>query len=148
MLFYAENQILQLEMLRNFLTGVFCMALTTGLYILIGGALVAVLGLLLLCNHGKTLTIIFGVLFLVAGLCGVKFGYDLDQSTETVYTVTEITAVTARDANNHYRISIKNQAGVETWIYVKEENLFRFPKNEEITMTKKEVKKYSNQNAE
>ena len=123
------------------------MTLTTGLYILIGGALVAVLGFLLLCNHGKTLTIILGILFLVAGLCGIKVGYDLDQSTETVYTVTEITAVTARDNNNNYRVSIKNQAGVETWIYVKEENLFRFPKDEEITMTKKEVKKYSDQNA-
>lgn len=122
------------------------MALTTGLYLLIGGALVAILGFLLLCNHGKVLTIIFGVLFLVVGLCGVKFGYDLDQSTETVYTVTEITAVTARDANNNYRISIKNSAGVETWIYVTEDNLFRFPKDEEITMTKKEVKQYSKQN--
>ncbi|MDE6088986.1 MAG: hypothetical protein K2G25_11475 [Oscillospiraceae bacterium] len=122
------------------------MALTTGMYLLIGGALVAVLGFLLLCNHGKVLTIIFGMLFLVAGLCGVKFGYDLDQSTETVYTVKEITAVTARDSNNNYRISIKNQSGVETWIYVTEDNLFRFPKDEEITMTKKEVKQYSRQN--
>ncbi|MDE6731078.1 MAG: hypothetical protein K2J71_09930 [Oscillospiraceae bacterium] len=122
------------------------MALTTGMYLLIGGALVAILGFLLLCNHGKVLTIILGVLFLVAGLCGVKFGYDLDQSTETVYTVTEVTAVTARDNNNNYRISIKNQSGVETWIYVTEENLFRFPKDQEITMTKKEVKKYSKQN--
>ena len=122
------------------------MALTTGMYLLIGGALVAVLGFLLLCNHGKVLTIIFGMLFLVAGLCGVKFGYDLDQSTETVYTVKEITAVTARDSNNNYRISIKNQSGVETWIYVTEDNLFRFPKDQEITMTKKEVKQYSRQN--
>lgn len=121
------------------------MSLTMGMYILIAGALVGLLGILLLCNHGKTATIIFGMLFLVAGLCGVKFGYDLDQSTESQYTVTGITAVTARDDNNHYRVTIKNEAGVETWIYVTDENLFRFPENEVITMTKKDVKKYSQQ---
>lgn len=121
------------------------MTLTTGIYILIAGALFAILGLLLLFNHGKIITIILGVLFLVAGLCGLKFGYDLDQSTESQYTVTEITAVTARNSNNNYRVTIKNSAGVETWIYVTDENLFRFPKDEEITMTKKDVKKYSTQ---
>lgn len=121
------------------------MGLTMGMYILIGSALVALLGMLLLCNHGKVATIIFGILFLVAGLCGVRFGYDLDQSVESQYTVTEITAVTARDNNNNYRITIKNEAGIETWIYVSDENLFRFPKDEVITMTKKDVKKYSKQ---
>ncbi|MDE6005088.1 MAG: hypothetical protein K2G88_06850 [Oscillospiraceae bacterium] len=122
------------------------MEFTMGMYILIAGGLFAVLGFLLLCNHGKIATIIFGVLFLVAGLCGVKFGYDLDQSTESQYTVSEITAVTARDNNNNnYRVTLKNSAGVETWIYVNDDNLSKFPKNEVIIMTKKDVKKYSSQ---
>ena len=121
------------------------MEFTMGMYILIAGGLFAVLGFLLLCNHGKIATIIFGVLFLVAGLCGVKFGYDLDQSTESQYTVSEITAVTARDNNNNYRVTLRNSAGVETWIYVNDDNLSKFPKNEVIIMTKKDVKKYSSQ---
>ena len=122
------------------------MALSTGMWILIGGALVAVLGLLLLLNHGKTVTIIFGILLLVVGLSAGKFGYDLDQTTEVQYTVTEVTAITAKDTNNNYRVTIKNEAGVETWIYVTEENLYRFPKDEVVTMTKEQVKRYSSQN--
>ncbi|MBR1529777.1 MAG: hypothetical protein IJ642_10815 [Oscillospiraceae bacterium] len=117
--------------------------LSMGMWILIGSGLVAALGLLLLLNHGKIATIIFGVLFLVGGLCGAKVGYDLDQSTETEYTVTEITAVTARDNNNNYRVTLKNSAGVETWIYVNDDNLYRFPKDETITITKEQVKRYS-----
>ena len=118
-------------------------SLSMGMWILIGSALIAVLGLLLLLNHGRIATIIFGVLFLVAGLSGVKVGYDLDQTTEVEYTVTEITAVTARDNNNNYRITLKNSAGVETWIYVNDDNLYRFPKDETITITKEQVKRYS-----
>ena len=118
-------------------------SLSMGMWILIGSALVAALGLLLLLNHGRIATIIFGVLFLLAGLSGVKVGYDLDQTTEVEYTVTEITAVTARDNNNNYRVTLKNSAGVETWIYVKDDNLYRFPKDETITITKEQVKRYS-----
>ena len=118
-------------------------SLSMGMWILIGSALIAVLGLLLLLNHGRIATIIFGVLFLVAGLSGVKVGYDLDQTTEVEYTVTEITAVTARHNNNNYRITLKNSAGVETWIYVNDDNLYRFPKDETITITKEQVKRYS-----
>ncbi len=118
-------------------------SLSMGMWILIGSALFAVLGLLLLLNHGKTVTIIFGVLLLVGGLCGAKVGYDLDQTTEVEYVVTDITAVTARDNDNNYRITLKNSAGVETWIYVKEDNLYRFPKDETIKITKEQVKRYS-----
>lgn len=121
------------------------MSLSVGMYILIGSALLAVLGLLLLLNHGKIVTIIFGILFLAGGLGGVKVGYDLDQTTEAEYTVTEITAVTARDTGNQYRVTLKNSAGVESWIYVQEDNLYRFPKEETITITKAEIKRYSSQ---
>jgi len=119
------------------------MTLSTGMWVLIGGALVAVLGLLLLLNHGRIATIIFGILFLVAGLCAAKVGYDLDQTTQEEYTVTEITAVTARDTNNNYRVTLKNEAGVETWIYVNDDNLYRFPLDETITITKEQIKRYS-----
>ena len=122
------------------------MSLSLGMWILIGGGLGAVLGLLMLLNHGKISTIIIGILLLVAGLSAAKIGYDLDQTTEVEYTVTEVTAVTARDNNNNYRITLKNSAGVETWIYVTEDNLYRFPKDETITITKEMVKRYSDQN--
>ncbi len=121
------------------------MTISTGMIVLIIGVLVAILGLLLLLGHGTTGKIIAGILLLVIGLSGAKVGYDLDQSTETEYTVTEITAVTARDNNNNYRITIKDVNGVETWIYVNDDNLFRFPKDKTVTMTKAEVKKYSQQ---
>ena len=121
------------------------MVLSTGMWILIGGGLAAVLGLLMLLNHGKISTIIIGILLLVIGLSGAKIGYDLDQETEEQYTVVEITATTAKDADNTYRITLKNSSGVETWIYVKEDNLYRFPKDDTVTMTKAEVKKYSEQ---
>ena len=120
------------------------MGLSLGMWILIGGGLGTLLGLLMLLNHGKISTIIVGILLLVAGLSAAKIGYDLDQSTEVEYTVTEITAVTARDNNNNYRVTIKDDAGVETWIYVNQDNIFRFPKDEKVTMTKAQVKQYSN----
>ena len=53
--------------------------------------------------------------------------------------------VTAKDTNNTYRITLKNASGVETWIYVPEDNLYRFPKDETITVTKELVKRYSEQ---
>ena len=122
------------------------MDLSTGMIVLIISALVALLGLLILLNHGRNSTIIAGILLLVIGLSGAKVGYDMDQTTKVEYTVTEITAVTARDTGNNYRVTLKDSSGVETWIYVPEENLSRFPKDEKITMTKEQVKSYSNAN--
>lgn len=121
------------------------MGLSLGMWILIGGGLGALLGVLMLFNHGKISTIIIGILLLVCGLSAAKVGYDLDQSTEVEYTVVEITPVTARDNNNNYRVTIKDNTGVETWIYVNDDNIFRFPKDEKVTMTKAQVKQYSNQ---
>ncbi len=120
------------------------MTLSMGMWILIGGGLLAALGLLMLLNHGKISTIIIGILLLVIGLSGAKVGYDLDQTTEVEYTVTEITAVTERDSNNNYRVTLKDSAGIETWIYVNQDNLFRFPQDETIKITKAQVKQYSN----
>ena len=121
-------------------------SLSVGMWILIGGGLFAALGLLMLLNHGKISTIIIGILLLVGGLSAAKIGYDLDQTTEVEYTVTEITAVSARDTGNNYRVTLKNSSGVETWIYVPEENLILFPKDTTVTMTKEQVKRYSEQN--
>ena len=124
------------------------MGLSVGMWILIGGGLGTLLGILMLFNHGKISTIIIGILLLVFGLSAAKIGYDLDQSTEVEYTVMEITPVTERDSNNNYRVTIKDDSGVETWIYVNQDNIFRFPKDEKVTMTKAQVKEYSNaQNA-
>ena len=116
------------------------------MWILIGGGLAALLGVLMLLNHGKIATIIIGILLLVAGLSAAKVGYDMDQITEVEYTVTEITAVSVREDDNNFRVTLKNSAGVETWIYVPEANLYLFPKDETITITKEQVKRYSKQN--
>lgn len=115
-----------------------------GMLLLIAGILFTILGLLLLFNHGKLITIIFGILFLLIGLGGAKFGYDLDQDVTVEYTVTEITAVTARDDNDNYRITIKDSSGVETWLYITTDDLSRFPQGETIVITKGELKKYRN----
>ncbi len=120
-------------------------SLSLGMWVLIGGGLLAALGLLMLLNHGKIATIIIGILLLVGGLSAAKIGYDLDQTTEVEYTVTEITAVSARDTGNNYRVTLKNNSGVETWIYVPEENIILFPKDATVTMTKEQVKRYSEQ---
>lgn len=122
------------------------MTLSLGMWILIGGGLAALLGVLMLLNHGKIATIIIGILLLVAGLSAAKVGYDMDQMTEVEYTVTEITAVSVREDDNNFRVTLKNSAGVETWIYVPEANLYLFPKDETITITKEQVKRYSKQN--
>ena len=124
-----------------------CMSLSVGMWVLIGGGLATLLGIIMLLNRGKISTIIIGILLLVCGLSAAKVGYDLDQSTEVEYTVTEITAVTERDENNTYRITLKDSTGVETWIYVKQDNLFRFPKDETIKITKEKVKEYSDANS-
>ncbi len=120
------------------------MSFSIGMWILIGGGLGTLLGVLMLLNHGKISTIIIGILLLVCGLSAAKIGYDLDQSTEVTYTVMEITPVTERSGNNNYRVTIKDDSGVETWIYVNEDNIFRFPKDQKVTMTKRQVKEYSN----
>ena len=122
------------------------MTLSLGMWILIGGGLAALLGVLMLLNHGKIATIIIGILLLVAGLSAAKVGYDMDQMTEVEYTVTEITAVSVKEDDNNFRVTLKNSAGVETWIYVPEANLYLFPKDETITITKEQVKRYSKQN--
>ena len=121
------------------------MNLTLGMWVLIGGGLAALLGVLFLVTGGRMGKIIAGILLLVIGGSAAKIGYDLDQSTEVEYTVTEITAVTERDSDNNYRVTIKDASGVETWIYVPESNLYRFPKDETIKITKAQVKEYSNQ---
>jgi len=121
------------------------MNLTLGMWVLIGGGLAALLGVLFLVTGGRMGKIIAGILLLVIGGSAAKIGYDLDQSTEVEYTVMEITAVTERDSDNNYRVTIKDASGVETWIYVPESNLYRFPKDETIKITKAQVKEYSNQ---
>ncbi len=112
--------------------------MSIGIGIMIIGGLVAVLGLLLLKGGGgKTIA---GIIIAVVGLAGLGVGYTMDQRTEVTYTVTEITAVSSRDTDNNYRVTLKAENGSETWIYVTDDQLISFPKDKQVTMTKSRLK--------
>lgn len=119
--------------------------MSLGIGMMIGGGLFALLGVLLLFNHNGIGKIIGGIVMAVVGLGCLGVGYSLDQKTEITYTVTEITAVSARDDNNEYRLTLKPENGAETWIYVNDNQLILFPKGEQVTLTKREVKAYREQ---
>lgn len=117
-----------------------------GIGIMIAGGLIAVFGLLLLFNHSGNAKIILGIVLAAAGLGGVGVGYTMDQKTEVTYTVVEITDVSVRDDNKQYRVTLKSEKGTDTWIYVNSNLLYKFPKGEAVTMRKRELKAYSQQN--
>lgn len=119
--------------------------MSIGIGMMIGGALIAVLGLLLLFNHSGTAKIVTGLLLACVGLGCLGIGYTLDQKTEVTYTVVEITDVSVRDDNKQYRVTLKGANGTETWIYVNDNQLYRFPKEESVTLLKSELKSFRDQ---
>lgn len=114
--------------------------MTLALGLMIAGALVTVFGLLLLLRHNGSLKILFGIVLAAAGLGCAGVGYTLDQMTKVTYTVSEITAVSARDADNVYRVSLKGVDTTDTWVYVNESQLVLFPEGEQVTMEKRQIK--------
>ncbi len=114
--------------------------MTLSLGLMIAGALVAVLGLMLLLKHSGTVKILLGIVLAAAGLGCVGVGYTIDQRTEVTYTVSEITPVSARDTDNIYRVSLKGVGTTDTWVYVDDSQLVLFPKGEQITMEKRQIK--------
>ncbi len=119
--------------------------MSLGIGIMIAGGLVAVLGLLLLFNRSGTGMLILGIVLAAVGLGGVGVGYTMDQQREVTYTVVEITDVSVRDDNKQYRVTLKSESGTETWIYVNDNQLMNFPKDSQITMQKRELKTYKEQ---
>ena len=116
-----------------------------GIGVMVIGGLVALLGVLLLINHNGGAKIIIGIVMAAAGLAGVGVGYTLDQRVEVTYTVHEITQISARDTDNEYRVTLRSESGTETWIYVNDNQLYLFPKDEQVTMSKSSLKAYRDQ---
>ncbi len=121
--------------------------MTLGIGIMIAGGLLGVLGAMFLINHSGMSKVIVGIILLAVGLGGLAAGYGMDQNQEVTYTVTEVTAVSARDTDNVYRVTLKAESGTETWIYLTDNQLTLFPKNEQVTMRKKQLKVYTQENA-
>jgi hypothetical protein len=118
-----------------------------GIGIMVIGGLFAVLGVLLLLNHNGGAKIIIGIVMAAAGLAGAGVGYTIDQKVEVTYTVSDITAVSARDSNNVYRVKLVSDGGVDTWIYLNDNQLPAFPQGEKVTLTKRQLKVYTDQGA-
>ena len=118
-----------------------------GIGVMVIGGLFALLGVMLLINHNGA-KIIIGIVMAALGLAGVGVGYTLDQRVEVTYTVVDITAVSARDKDNSYRVTLQSDGGTETWIYVNDSQLYSFPKDEEVTLTKRQLKYYRDQESE
>ena len=124
-----------MEALQNYL----------GIGIMVIGGLFALLGVLLLINHIGGAKIIIGIVMAAVRLAGVGVGYTLDQRVQVTYTVSAITDVSVREDNKQYRVTLKSDSGTETWIYVNDNQLFKFPENEKVTLTKQELKVYRDQ---
>ena len=114
-----------------------------GICIMAVGGLVALLGILLLVNHGTPVKVIVGIVLAAIGLGGVGVGYTLDQSIEVNYTVTGIMQLSDRgDGTDEYRVTLSDEKGTTTWIYVNDSLIAAFPQGAQITKTKREIKMY------
>lgn len=116
-----------------------------GIGVMVIGGLIALLGVLLLINHNGGAKIIIGIILAALGLGGVGVGYTLDQRVEVTYTVAGITQISARESNNEYRVTLRGEAGTETWIYVNDNQLYLFPESEQVTMSRAQLKVYRDQ---
>ena len=116
-----------------------------GIGVMVIGGLFALLGVMLLINHNGGAKIIIGIIMAALGLAGVGIGYTLDQRVEVTYTVTEITDISVREDNKQYRVTLKSEGGTDTWIYVNDNQLLKFPKGEKVTLKKQELKVYRDQ---
>jgi hypothetical protein len=114
-----------------------------GICIMVAGGLVALIGILLLVNHGTPAKVIIGVVLGALGLGAVGVGYTLDQSIEVNYTVSGIMKLSDRgDGTDEYRVTLKDEKGTSTWIYLNDSTIAAFPEGKEVTMTKRQVKMY------
>lgn len=124
------------ELLNNYL----------GIGIMVLGGLVALIGVLLLVNHGNGVKVIIGIVLAAAGLGGVGIGYTIDQGVENTYTVVGTMQLSDRgDGNDQYRITLKSENGTETWIYVNDNQKAAFASGAQVTMSKRQLNMYRDQ---
>ena len=115
------------------------MSLSLGL--MIGGALVAVLGAILTFTKMGSFKILFGIVLAVIGLGALGVGYTLDQFTDVTYSVVSAVPVSARDDEACYRVTLREQSsGIETWVYVRNDQLISYPNGGTVTMKKSQMK--------
>ena len=114
-----------------------------GICIMGVGGLFALLGILLLVNHGTPVKVIIGIVLAALGLGAVGVGYTLDQNVEVNYTVTGIMQLSDRgDGTDEYRVTLSDEKGTNTWIYISDKNIAAFPSGGQVTMTKRQVNMY------
>ena len=110
------------------------MALSLGL--MIGGALAAVLGVILLLTRMGTVKLLGGLVLAVVGLGAVGVGYTLDQHSMETYSVVEAIQISTRDDENYYRVTLKSENGVDTWIYVNGNQVMNYQVGNKVTLQK------------
>lgn len=107
-----------------------------------GCAILCIIGVTCIRNTSNhpLASIIGGCLLILGGLsCGL-IGHDKDMALERNYVVTEVQTVSTN--NNTYRISLEQENGTETWIYVAARDIELFPKDSTITMSKQKLNTY------
>ena len=99
-----------------------------GICIMVVGGLFALIGILLLVNHGTPAKVIIGVVLGALGLGAVGVGYTMDQSLEVTYTVSGIMQLSDRgDGTDEYRVTLTDEKGTSTWIYLNDSTIMAFP---------------------
>lgn len=121
--------------------------MTLALGLMIGGGIVAVFGVGMLLTRMGTLRLLGGIVLAVIGLGSIGVGYTLDQFSDVTYSVMEVAPVSARDHEDHYRVTLKDKNGIDFWIYVNSNQSAVFKVGEEVTMTKGQLKSLQNQDA-
>ncbi|MBR3629503.1 MAG: hypothetical protein IKN55_03415 [Oscillospiraceae bacterium] len=114
------------------------MSLSLGL--MIGGALVAVLGGILVFTKLGSVKILFGIVLAVFGLGAIGVGYTLDQFKEVTYSVVEANPVSPRDDEDQYRVTLRDDKGISTWIYVNQSQLDNYQSGTAVTMKKSQLR--------
>jgi len=112
------------------------------LILLIAGAVLAVAGFVLLKGYGNhtPAAIIFGILLMACGGGCAFVGYDTMQNVEKIYTVTE--TQTVNTDNTKYRVTLTDENGGITWIYVSSDEMYKFEKDSKVTYSNNQLKQY------
>ena len=79
--------------------------MTLSLGLMIGGALAAVLGVILLLTRMGTVKLLGGLVLAVVGLGAVGVGYTLDQHSMETFSVVEAIPISTRVDEDCYRVT-------------------------------------------
>jgi len=115
--------------------------MSTSLLMLIGGAVVAFIGLGVL-SRKSVVSVMIGIVLLFTGGGCAFMGWDGMQREPKDYIVNEITDV-SNSADAKKRVSLTPAGGgAPTWIYVSPDEMYKFEKGSTVTLTKTELDKY------